>query len=125
MDIYYTNNLDNLSDEEIKVNNAMMVKKHLEALSKFGEKETMTEQNFLKINNMSNNEVNADKLLKRRGLEAHNKSLEKMGISEKEPMTESEIIQEISMITKEITKHRVEIRNLENELYKLEDLLEI
>ena len=44
---------------------------------------------------------------------------------EEELITEDKIINEISMITKEIIQHRIEIRNLEKQLYKLEDLLEI
>jgi hypothetical protein len=44
---------------------------------------------------------------------------------EEEEMTESEIIHEISMLGKEINQHKIAIRDLENEIYKLEDLLKI
>jgi hypothetical protein len=44
---------------------------------------------------------------------------------EEEEMTEAEVIHEISMLGKEINQHKIEIRDLENEIYKLEDLLKI
>jgi hypothetical protein len=44
---------------------------------------------------------------------------------EEDGMTEAEVIHEISVLVKEINQHRVAIRDLENEIYKLEDLLRI